>query len=97
MGCRSPLKAGNLPFPSSNFPLREGVALPRLLTRKEVEQITGLSTTSIYRMMREGNFPEPIRIGARSVRWHENEIQDFIASRPRAEGERASREIASVA
>ena len=69
--------------------------MSRVLTRKEVERLTGLSTTSIYRMMRDGRFPLPLRIGARSVRWREDEIEKFIASRPRAEGEKA--EAASVA
>ena len=58
----------------------------RLLTRGEVEARTALSRTSIYRKMREGSFPEPLKIGARAVRWRESEIEEFIASRPRATG-----------
>ena len=37
----------------------------RLLTRAEVESITTLSRSSLYRKMRSGTFPEPIRIGDR--------------------------------
>ena len=33
----------------------------RLLRRKEVEALTALSRSSLYRKMREGTFPEPIR------------------------------------
>ena len=58
----------------------------RLLTRQEVEARTALSRTSIYRKMREGSFPEPLQIGARAVRWRASEIEEFIASRPRATG-----------
>ena len=34
--------------------------------------------------MAESRFPKPIRIGSRAVRWVEQEVLDFIASRPRA-------------
>ncbi len=59
----------------------------RLLRRPEVERRTGLSRTSLYRLMREGVFPEPIRVGPRAVRWPESEIAAWLAARPRASGE----------
>ena len=40
-----------------------------LLTRTQVAARTGLSGSSIYRAMRLGQFPEPLRIGERAVRW----------------------------
>ena len=58
----------------------------RLLRRSEVEFRTGLARTSIYRLMRAGKFPTPIRVGIRSVRWPESEIERWIGSRPRATG-----------
>ena len=42
--------------------------MEKLLRRDEVEDLVGLATTSIYRLMRAGSFPEPLRIGARAVR-----------------------------
>ena len=59
----------------------------RLLNRREVEEITGFSCSSIYRKMREGSFPVPIKIGARSVRWQEQDIDRWLSSRPRATGD----------
>ena len=59
----------------------------RLLRRKEVEALTALSRSSLYRKMREGTFPEPIRVGSRAVRWRERELADWLAGRPRAAGE----------
>ena len=59
----------------------------RLLRREEVEARTGLATTTIYRKMREGSFPAPLKIGARAVRWPASEIEEFLASRPRATGD----------
>ena len=35
----------------------------RLLRLKEVEQMVGLSRTSIYRLMDRGDFPHPVRVG----------------------------------
>ena len=60
----------------------------QLLTRREIEKLCRLSRTSIYRLMRAGQFPEPIRIGPRAVRWPQSEIESWLASRPRATGER---------
>lgn len=60
---------------------------PRLLRRREVEARTGLSRTSIYRNMRNGSFPAPIRVGPRAVRWLEQEIEAWLAGRPRAHGD----------
>ncbi len=59
-----------------------------LLTRRQVEARCGLSTNSVYRLMREGLFPEPIRIGRRAVRWPTSEIDEWLATRPRATGDR---------
>ena len=39
-----------------------------LLRREEVEERFGLSRSWIYREMRAGRFPEPVRIGKRTVR-----------------------------
>ena len=60
----------------------------KLLTRQQIEEITGLTRSTIYRLMRSGQFPEPIRIGPRAVRWPQSEIESWIADRPRATGDR---------
>ena len=59
----------------------------RLMRREQVEQRTGLARTTIYRKMRDGSFPQPIRVGARAVRWPCSEIEAWLAARPRATGE----------
>ena len=59
----------------------------RLLRLSEVEARTALSSTTIYRKMREGSFPEPLKIGARAVRWPESEIEAWLSARPRATGD----------
>ena len=59
----------------------------RLLNRAEVEARTALSRSSLYRKMRNGSFPEPLRVSVRAVRWSSAEIEAWIESRPRATGE----------
>ncbi len=59
----------------------------RLLRRDEVEERTGLSRSAIYRLMREGEFPTPIKIGPRAVRWPQSELSEFLARCPRATGQ----------
>ena len=59
----------------------------RLLRRREVEEITGLSRSSIYRLMREGQFPRPVKAGPAAVRWKESDITDWLDSRPIAKSD----------
>ena len=59
----------------------------RLLNRAEVERRVGLKRSALYRLMRAGQFPVPLKIGPRAVRWPTSEIEEWLASRPRATGE----------
>ena len=44
----------------------------RLLRRRQVEEVTGMSRSSIYRLMQTGEFPWPVWIGLAAVRWRES-------------------------
>jgi prophage regulatory protein len=58
-----------------------------LLRLPEVRQLTGLSKTAIYDLMRRGEFPKQLRIilgRGRSVGWRSGDIQEFIHTRPPA-------------
>ena len=59
----------------------------RLLRLGEVLTRTRLARSTIYRKMRDGSFPEPLKIGARAVRWPESEIDAWLAACPRATGD----------
>ena len=61
-----------------------------LLTRREVERRTGLSRSTIYRKMRDGTFPVPLKVSERAVRWRERDIRAYVDSRPRSYGETAA-------
>ena len=59
----------------------------RLLRRREVERITRLSRSAIYRQMQAGDFPRPVRVGPSAVRWKESDITSWLESRPVEESE----------
>ena len=57
--------------------------MQRILRRRDVESLTGLSRSTLYAMMANGEFPSPIRLGRRAVGWQDKDLADWIASRPK--------------
>ncbi|WP_149754623.1 helix-turn-helix transcriptional regulator [Roseivivax sediminis] len=53
----------------------------RVFRRPDVEEMTGLSCSSIYEMMARGDFPKPIRIGRRAVAWREADLNAWFETR----------------
>jgi len=47
---------------------------------------TGFSPASIYRLVKEGKFPAPIKIGARASAWIGSEVDSYIMARIAARG-----------
>lgn len=56
-----------------------------LLRLPDVQRITGLSRSSVYRLEATGDFPKRIRLSERAIAWRENELLEWIDNRPRAE------------
>ena len=54
-----------------------------------MERRVGLKHSAIYAMMRLGEFPLPLKLG-HAVRWRLLEVQAWVASLPRARGQRAA-------
>jgi len=54
-----------------------------ILRRKQVEDRTGLSRSTIYLYIQEGAFPKPINLGSRAVGWLEYEIEEWLMDRIR--------------
>ena len=53
----------------------------RLIRRKEVQAKTGLCTSSIYALMKKGDFPQSLQISIRRVAWIESEVDQWISDR----------------
>lgn len=56
---------------------QEAVVADRLLTVREVAARLGVSTRQVWKLAASGRLPAPVRL-ARSVRWRESDIADFI-------------------
>jgi len=52
-----------------------------ILRRKPVQVRTGLSRSTIYQKVKDGDFPAPVALGARAVGWIEAEVVAWLASR----------------
>ncbi len=70
----------------------------RMLDIHSVLEKIGKSRSSLYAMLDcrsryfDADLPRPIRIGARSVRWFEDELEAYLASRPRGVRQLGARE-----
>ena len=61
--------------------------LPAILRMPAVIRMVGLSRTSLWRRIRSGDFPPPIRLGgegSRAVGWRRADVERWLESRPAA-------------
>ncbi len=52
-----------------------------LYRRPDVERITGLSRSTLYAWMKAGDFPQPVKLGARLVAWRERDVAEWLETR----------------
>ena len=52
------------------------------LRRRAVEEVTGLSRSTIYELMSRGEFPRPVKLTSKAVAWPEGVIAAWLAARP---------------
>lgn len=56
---------------------------PRMFLRlPQVLKITGLSRSTIYKLVDEGDFPKPKQLGPRAIAWDSKELADWSENRP---------------
>jgi predicted DNA-binding transcriptional regulator AlpA len=58
--------------------------MTRLITRREVVQITGRSPSTIYRDEKAGHFPARRRLPGGAARWRLDEIEAWLDGLPTA-------------
>jgi prophage regulatory protein len=61
--------------------------MDRFLRRPEVEQITSLNETTIWREEKAGRFPKRYNLTKRTVGWLASEINDWMVSRTTSAGD----------
>ena len=60
--------------------------MERIMRIPEVVEVTGLSKTTIWRRVKSGDFPAPVRLGSlatRSVGWYQAKVDGWLEKRPR--------------
>lgn len=57
----------------------------RILRLGDIIRMTGLSKATLYRRIRAGSFPRPVRLGPRARGWREEEVRDWLETLPRAD------------
>ncbi|MFI8383259.1 helix-turn-helix transcriptional regulator [Pseudomonas sp. NPDC079086] len=54
---------------------------PALLRIKSVCVLVGLSRAQIYRLVRSGEFPPPVRLSTKSVAWPSEHVNAWISQK----------------
>lgn len=68
---------GREPADAPSAPPPEAAGLLRL---PEVKALTGMSRSTIYAKAARGQFPEPLRLGARFSRWRRSEVEEWLGA-----------------
>ena len=55
----------------------------KLINIRQVEEVTGISRSTIYVYMATQGFPRPVRVGVRAVRWILAEVLKWLDKRDR--------------
>lgn len=79
---RAPMRQVSKPSndDAENSDDRQGV-LRRLIFKKQVLELCGVTFPTIWRWMEDGTFPRSREVGSKTA-WFEHEINDWIANRP---------------
>jgi prophage regulatory protein len=64
--------------------------MDEILRVKEVEEVTGLSRTTIWRLEKasDSDFPSRRKLGPGATGYLKSEIQEWLESRPKVNGDR---------
>lgn len=57
---------------------------PKVANMKDAVVITSLSRPTIYRMIKAGTFPKPVKLGQRRIGWPMDILTDWVMSRQEA-------------
>jgi prophage regulatory protein len=55
----------------------------RLIRLPQVEHLTGLKRAHLYGLARRGQFPKPLKLGARASAWRESQVLEWVATKIR--------------
>jgi excisionase family DNA binding protein len=50
----------------------------KLMTKADMCEYLSISDSTLFRLRRDGMFPEPLLLGARTIRWKRKDIDDYL-------------------
>ncbi len=50
-----------------------------LMPLRAVTQFTSLSRATVYRRIKDGSFPKPLKIGINRIAWRQEDLQSWLA------------------
>ena len=62
----------------------------RMLRLPEVLELTGLSRSTIFRLVQTGTFPPSVKLTTRTIGWFSTDIETWIAARAAASEDQAN-------
>ncbi len=60
--------------------------MKRIIGPEETMERTDLSRSTLWRMEKKGKFPQRVTVSENRVGWHEEEVSEWIETRPRVGG-----------
>ncbi len=69
------------PFDLENPKMHSDASPETFIRRADMQSVTGFEITTIYRMIKRGEFPAPVKLGARRVAWASSAIAAWQRSR----------------
>lgn len=64
----------------------EATCASRIIRKKELLTVIGLSDATVYRLEKAGRFPKRLQLGGNSVGWLAEEVNDWIMAKAEARG-----------
>ena len=56
----------------------ENIFEDQLISKKQILQLTGYSSTWLSRAVKQGNFPQPVNLSSRFKKWLKSDVDDWI-------------------
>lgn len=56
-----------------------------VLRMRDLVELLGICRSTIYKLRKAGDFPEPVKVGPRSIGWRRADIEEWLEGRERVD------------
>lgn len=74
----------NLSHSSSQSQVASPEPVQRIMRLPAVLLATGLTRSTLYRLMSQRAFPTPVKLAKRAVGWRQHDVREWTEARPQA-------------